>query len=125
MNLSIHRIFIVIFLSVSLFACASTRNKPHTIHGTEMTLVTTVPPGQIMNVIEDVRQWHDMEYPNCKYVSMVSAEIVNKEKDFTKEKWTVLGCEGKKFAYAVNVIRMAGGITDSVGNFDGSSMQVH
>jgi hypothetical protein len=54
-----------------------------------------------------------------------SVSILSREKDTAHEKWVIKACDDKRFEYAVFVMLFGGGISDSVGNIDGSGMKIH
>ena len=103
-----------------LVGCASSQPERSTAN----TFDTTVPARHIVDVSRDVQQWHDMEHPSCKYISVVAIKTLKSDKGSAQEDWTILACGGKKFDYAVTVIPYAGGISDSVGNIDGSPLKI-
>lgn len=85
---------------------------------------TTVPPTQMDNVARDVQQWHNTQYPRCKFDSVVGTKILTQEKDTANEQWTIKACNEKVFSYAVVVVRLSGSILDTVGNADGKPLKI-
>ena len=106
--------------SLLLAGCASQTSK--TAVG---SFETVVPKQQLGNVARDVQEWHDFQYPNCKYRTVSTVSVLSREKDTAHEKWVITACENKQYEYAVFVMLHEGGISDSVGNIDGSGMKVH
>lgn len=81
---------------------------------------TAVPNAQIPNVLRDVAQWHDFQHPDCKYKQPVGSVRAEGE-DGDEEHWTIVGCDGRQFAYRVSVISQhRGGVTVLVGNVAGA-----
>lgn len=84
---------------------------------------TAVPNAQIPNVLRDVAQWHDFQYPDCKYTRPVgSVRATGEEGD--EERWTIVGCDGRQFTYRVSVVSQSqGGVTVLVGNVGGTPVK--
>jgi len=108
-------------LALVLVGCADTNSgsKPG------KSMETTVSLKQMDAVARDVQQWHDMQYPKCKFDAVVSTKVTRQDKDSADEVWTIRGCEGQTFSYGVNVIHFPGGISDVTFNLDGRPVQVH
>ena len=84
---------------------------------------TAVPNAQIPNVLRDVAQWHDFQYPDCKYKQPVGSVRAEGE-DGDEEHWTIVGCDGRQFTYRVSVVSQHhGGVTVLVGNVDGAPVK--
>lgn len=86
---------------------------------------TLVPAAQILDVTHHVQLWHNKQYPDCKFVSLLGTKVVKQTKDTSDEIWTILGCDHKQFQYRVFVTRYFSGISDSVSNLDYSPVKVH
>lgn len=114
------RKLLIIFIA-SLFICAETAAQGIATSKYD----TAVPLGQIANVTRDVQQWHDIQYPNCKFVSLLDTKIIKQDKDTANEKWTILGCDNKQFQYRVFITRYLSGISSSVSNLDYSPVKIH
>jgi hypothetical protein len=84
---------------------------------------TAVPNAQIANVLRDVAQWHDFQYPDCKYTGPVGS-VRTETENGNEERWTVAGCDGRKFTYRVSVVSQnQGAVTVLVGNVDGAPIK--
>lgn len=84
---------------------------------------TAVPNAQIANVLRDVAQWHDFQYPDCKYTGPVGSVRAEAENG-NEEHWTIVGCDGRQFTYRVSVVSQnQGAVTVLVGNVDGAPIK--
>lgn len=82
-----------------------------------------VPNAQIVNVLRDVAQWHDSQYPHCKYTGSVGSVRAGTENG-NDEHWTIAGCDGRQFTYRVSVVSQnRGAVTVLVGNVDGAPIK--
>ncbi len=84
---------------------------------------TAVPNSQISAVVRDVAQWHDMQYPDCRFVKAVGSNLVKKTSEQSVEHWTIAACSGRDFTYEVTVLDVkGGGVTNMVSNLDGEAI---
>ncbi|MDE2234976.1 MAG: hypothetical protein KGL13_09285 [Gammaproteobacteria bacterium] len=86
---------------------------------------TMVPKSQIPEVTKHVEEWHNQQYPDCKFVSLVGIKVVKQHKDTSNEVWTILGCDHKQFQYRVFIKQYFSGISSEVSNLDYSPLKVH
>jgi hypothetical protein len=113
-----HRIVLVV--AFLLGGCAESQ-----LAGRPLKLIeTSVPLSQIDSVARDVQQWHNTQYPKCKFDSVVGTKIAKQEINTASEQWTIKACNEKVFTYAVFVERHSGGISDSVSNVDGRPLHL-
>ena len=110
--------FIPITAAMFLTACATSAQVAPTNS-------TAVYQQQIRNVTRDVQQWHDGQYPKCLFQKVAATQIVKRDKKTSDEHWTIEACGHKQFTYKVYVMLQDGGISDMVGNADGSAYQRH
>lgn len=84
---------------------------------------TAVPNSQIANVLRDVAQWHDFQYPDCRYTGPVGSVRAEAENG-NEERWTIAGCDGRQFTYRVSVVSQnQGAVTVLVGNVGGAPVK--
>ncbi|MHB8404682.1 MAG: hypothetical protein ACYDCJ_04580 [Gammaproteobacteria bacterium] len=86
---------------------------------------TMVPVGQISEVTQHVQLWHNKQYPDCKFVSLLGTKVVKQTKNTSNEIWTILGCDHKQFQYRVFIKQFFSGISSEVSNLDYSPVKVH
>lgn len=104
-----------LFLSAGAFAQGNTTSKYKTL----------VPQNQMAGVTKHVEEWHNKQYPNCKFVSLVGIKVMKQHKDTSNEIWTILGCDHRQFQYWVFIKKYFSGISSEVSNPHYSPLKVH
>ena len=83
-------------------------------------LKTTVKGSNVDDVTRDVAQWHDSKHADCKFVKVIGAEIVKREKDSVTEHWTIEACDKKHFTYSVYMMLGGPSLMDMVSDVESS-----
>jgi len=84
------------------------------------SLHTTVSGRNVEDVSRDVQGWHDMQHSKCKFLRVISADVVTATPGAVTEHWIIEACNQQQFTYRVYIVRGNGSITDAVSNADGS-----
>jgi len=104
-----------------LCGCATQTTVPVQNHAIQ----TSAPRGHLQNVSRDIQGWHNFQHPDCPYVRVVGAKIVERDSDSTVEHWTIEACKQKQFTYQALILPYPdGGIGVSVSNVDLSPANV-
>jgi hypothetical protein len=88
------------------------------------SLHTSVPDSSIDAITRDVRQWHELQHPNCRFAAVTTAAVVSQTEKTTVEHWTITACQQQEFTYKVLILRNTpGALSDAVSNVDESPAQ--
>ena len=84
-----------------------------------LNLQTTAPSNQITNLARDIQEWHNLQHPDCPYVKVISAQVIERKPKMALEHWTIEACKKQQFTYSLEIFpQPGGGIGDSVFNVD-------
>jgi hypothetical protein len=81
-------------------------------------LQTIVAGGNVADVSSDIQSWHDTQHPDCKFVKVLSASVIEQEQRFVTEHWTIEACKQQSFTYKVWLMPDPKVLVDAVLNLD-------